>query len=305
MYSNFEEIVHRARSVARKQTVAVAAAEDQAVLDAALRAEADGIAETILVGDGEKIRELLGRMGRAYDPDRILNVPAGQAGEAAVALVRDGAADFLMKGMMDTKDILRPVVKKENGLRTGRVMSHFALNQLPGYHKLIVNTDGGMLLYPTLEEKKGIVENAVSTLRALGYDRPKVAVLAGVEKVNPAMEETLDAQALAGMGRTGELTGCLIEGPVSYDVAMSREIAGHKGVPYTGCGDYDVLIAPNLAAGNILGKCWSVTAGARMAGIIVGAKVPVVLTSRGSSADEKYLSIALASAVSAGKETGV
>ena len=173
-------------------------------------------------------------------------------------------------------------------------MSHFALNELPGYHKLIVNTDGGMLTYPTLEDKVSIVENAVLTLRAMGYECPKVAVLAGVEKLNPKMIETVEANALMEMNREGKITGCIVEGPVSYDVALSAEIAAHKKVPYTCCGDYDVLVAPNLAAGNILGKSWSVTAGAKMAGIIVGAKVPIVLTSRGSTAEEKYLSIALA-----------
>lgn len=294
MFANFDKILERARAGTRKSVMAVAAAEDAPVIQAALRARADGIADAIFVGDAEKIRRIIAEQGEDPNGCTVVAAAPENAGQAAVDLVREGKANFLMKGLMDTKALLGPVVKRENGLRTGRVMSHFALNELPGYHKLIVNTDGGMLTYPTLEDKVSIVENAVLTLRAMGYECPKVAVLAGVEKLNPKMIETVEANALMEMNREGRITGCIVEGPVSYDVALSAEIAAHKKVPYTCCGDYDVLVAPNLAAGNILGKSWSVTAGAKMAGIIVGAKVPIVLTSRGSTAEEKYLSIALA-----------
>jgi len=294
MFANFDKILERARAGTRKSVMAVAAAEDAPVIQAALRARADGIADVIFVGDAEKIRRIIAEQGEDPNGCTVVAAAPENAGQAPVDLVREGKANFLMKGMMDTKALLGPVVKRENGLRTGRVMSHFALNELPGYHKLIVNTDGGMLTYPTLEDKVSIVENAVLTLRAMGYECPKVAVLAGVEKLNPKMIETVEANALMEMNREGKITGCIVEGPVSYDVALSAEIAAHKKVPYTCCGDYDVLVAPNLAAGNILGKSWSVTAGAKMAGIIVGAKVPIVLTSRGSTAEEKYLSIALA-----------
>lgn len=205
-----------------------------------------------------------------------------------------------MKGLMQTRELLSPVVRSENGLRTGRVMSHFAVNELPGYHKLIVNTDGGMLIAPTLEEKQSLIENAVAALHQMGVERPKVAILAGVETVNPKMPETLDAAELAAKCREGQIPGCMIEGPVSYDVAMSREIAAHKSVSYRWCGDYDVLVAPDLAAGNILGKCWAITAHAKMAGLILGAKVPVIVTSRGSTAEEKFNSIALAALISGG-----
>lgn len=294
MFANFDKILERAKASTRKSVMAVAAAEDEPVIQAALRAKADGISDVVFVGNTGKIREIIAAQGENPDAYAIVEAAPEAAGQAAVDLVREGKANFLMKGLMDTKALLGPVVKRENGLRTGRVMSHFALNELPGYHKLIVNTDGGMLTYPTLEDKVSIIENAVLTLRAMGYACPKVAVLAGVEKLNPKMIETVEANALMEMNREGKITGCIVEGPVSYDVALDAEIAAHKKVPYTCCGDYDVLVAPNLAAGNILGKSWSVTAGAKMAGIIVGAKVPIVLTSRGSTAEEKYLSIALA-----------
>ncbi len=300
MFQNFDSIVTAAKNMKQKRVMAVAAAEDRAVLEAALLAKKDGIAEMILVGDGQKICDMLTDMGEDPENHSIIACSHDQAGQTAVALVKEKKAHFLMKGHMDTKEILGPLVKKENGLRTGRIMSHFALNELPGYHKLIVNTDGGMLIYPTLEEKKSIIENAVQTLHSMGYACPKVAILAGVEKVNPKMRETVDAEALVRMNQNGEITGCVVEGPLSYDVAISKEIAEHKNAPYQHCGDYDVLVLPDLAAGNILGKCWSVTAHATMAGIIVGAKVPVVLTSRGATAEEKYLAIALAAVAAEG-----
>lgn len=300
-FVNFQDIVEQVKASPRSRVVAVAAAEDKHVIEAVLEARENGIAQSILVGDPEKIRGILKELGQAPDSFEIVSAgPGRESGQAAVELVQEGRANFLMKGLMDTKDILGPVVSKDNQLRTGRVMSHVSFNQLPGYHKLIVNTDGGMLVYPSLEEKKSIIENAAITLRAMGYAQPKIAVLAGVEKMNPKMQETVDADQLMKMNQNGEITGCVVEGPVSYDVAMSKEIAQHKGAPYLHSGDYDVLVVPNLAAGNILGKSWTITAGASMAGIIVGAKAPIVLTSRGSTAEEKYLSIALAALVAAG-----
>lgn len=305
MFANFEKVLEHTMSDSRKRVMAVAAAEDEPVIEAALQAQKDNITDCVFVGDETKIKEILRGLGKNPADYNIVGTQPGEAGQAAVSLVKDGSAHFLMKGLMDTKDILGPVVKKENNLRTGRVMSHVSLNELPGYHKLIVNTDGGMLVYPTLEDKKSIIKNAVIALRSMGYRMPKVAVLAGVEKMNPKMQETVDADALMRMNQNGEIDGCVVEGPVSYDVALSKEIAQHKKVDYKHCGDYDILVVPNLAAGNILGKSWTVTAGARMAGIIVGARVPIVLTSRGSTADEKYLSIALAAVTSAGLEVMV
>lgn len=298
-FANFEAIVAGAKSRASKAVVAVAAAEDLEVIEAVLRAKKEGIADFILVGNRNTISGILCDIDENPFDYTILEAGSPrEAGQIAVEQVRAGAANFLMKGLMDTKDLLGPVVSKENGLRTGRVMSHMAFNELPNYHKLIVNTDGGMLVYPDLEQKKMLIENAVITLRSMGYQQPLFAVLAGVEKTNPKMQETVDADALMRMNQAGQIPDCVIEGPLSYDVAMSADIARHKGSPYRHSGNYDVLVVPNLAAGNILGKSWTITAGATMAGIIVGAKVPIVLTSRGSTAEEKFLSIALATLAS-------
>ena len=175
-------------------------------------------------------------------------------------------------------------------------MSHFVINEIPNYHKLLVTTDGGMLMYPDLEQKKHIIENAVDTLISLGYDKPKVAVLAAVERVNPKMPETVDAAKLKEMNQSGAIINCIIDGPLSYDITMNKESAKIKGVDSQVCGDADILIVPNITTGNILGKCLVYSAGAKMAGFIVGAKVPIVLTSRGSSSEEKYLSLVLCAA---------
>ena len=184
-----------------------------------------------------------------------------------------------MKGKIQTSDLLRAVVNKEKGLRTGSVMSHLVIHELPTYHKLLAVTDGGMMMYPNVDEKKQIIENAVNTLIAMGYDEPKVAVLAAVETVNPKMPESVDAGILKEMNQRGEIKNCMVEGPISYDLTMSKESAEIKGFNSPVTGDADILIVPNITAGNILGKALVYSAGAKMAGFIVGAKVPIVLTS--------------------------
>ena len=215
----------------------------------------------------------------------------------AVELINENKADFIMKGKIQTADLLKAVVNKEKGLRTGNIMSHFVFNEIPNYHKLIVTSDGGMMMYPDVNEKKQIIENAVNTLIAMGYENPKVAVLAAVEKVNPKMPESVDAGLLKEMNINGEIKNCIIEGPISYDLTMSKKSAEIKGYSSPIVGDADILIVPNITAGNILGKTLVYSAGVKMAGFIVGAKVPIVLTSRGSTAEEKYLSLVLSAAV--------
>lgn len=300
MFRNFEEMVEAAKKNKKRRVVAVAGAADEAVIESTLKAKEEGIAEPILVGDAQKIKECLVALEQNVEDFRIEDCAFENIGQRAVELVQDGEADFLMKGMIDTKDILKPVVSKENRLRTGRVMSHLSLNEVPGYHKLLGNTDGGMLVYPDLEQKKAIIENATEILHKLGYEDPKFAVLCAVEKLNPKMTECVDADALQKMNEADEIKGCKVIGPISYDVAMDKHIAEHKKFDCEYCGDFDVLVMPNMAAGNIFGKTLTVTVGAKMAGIIIGAKCPIVLTSRGSSAEEKYLSIVFAGLAATG-----
>lgn len=297
VFNNFEQLIEKVKGYPSMKRMAVAVAADEHTLEAVLAARAEGIASPVLVGDKALIMDILAELGETVPDEDIYDVK-DEAGacEFAVGLVRDGKADFLMKGKVDTKVILKEVVSKEHGLGKGGVMSHFTMFEVPTYHKILVPVDGGMVTYPTLAQKKAIIENTVSTLRDMGYECPKVGVLACAEKVNPKMPETVEADALQQMNRDGEIKGCIVEGPLSYDCAIDKEIAEFKGLDSKVAGDVDVLIAPNIHAGNIMGKMLACTCKAKMAGFIVGAKCPVVLTSRGSSAEEKYLSIVVSAA---------
>lgn len=296
---NFDQLVEQAQQFDTKGVVAVAAAADAHVIESVLEAKEKGIAEPILVGDAEEIKKILREMGLNPSDFNVVNPPAGMdAAETAVELIKDGSANFLMKGMIETTDLLRPVVKKENNLRTGRAMSHLSFNLFDAYHKVIVNTDGGMTPYPDLEKKKQIIINCSETLHKLGYELPKFACLCCKETYDPKMPETVDAAALKEAAEKGELGKCFVEGPISYDIAMSREIAETKKFTCEYVEDFDVVLQPNIHAANIMGKCWIVSCKAKMAGIVVGSRVPIVLTSRGSSAEEKFLSLALATVVS-------
>lgn len=296
-YRNFDELIAKQKAKPHAARMAVAAAGDEHTIEAVLHARAEGIVRPILVGDKAVIEAALAHFGEEIPAEDIYNVPdIAESAAVAVSLVREGKADLLMKGKMDTSVLLKPVVNKQTGLGKGGIMSHFTAFEVPNYHKLLVPVDGGMVTYPTLEQKKGIIENTVGALRDMGYDEVKVGVLACIEKVNPKMPETVEADQLKQMNQRGEITGCIVEGPISYDCAVSREIAEFKGFNSPVAGDADVLVAPNIHAGNIMGKMLTVTAGAKMAGFIVGARCPIVMTSRGSSPEEKFLSIVLATA---------
>lgn len=297
VYKSFDELVDEVKGYPSMKRMAVAAAGEEHTLEAVLHARKEGVAKPILVGDKTEILRILETMGERVPAEDIYDISdPREAAEMAVALVREGKADFLMKGYLDTGVILKAVVNKEKGLGKGGVMSHFTMFDIPGYHKILVPVDGGMVTYPTLEQKKAIIENTVGTLRSMGYDCPKVGVLACMEKVNPKMPETVEAAELARMNREGEITDCIVEGPISYDCAVDGEIAKLKGYQSKIAGDVDVLVAPNIHAGNIMGKMLTCTCKAKLAGFIVGAKCPIVLTSRGSSAEEKFLSIVVSAA---------
>lgn len=297
VYKSFDELVDEVKGYPSMKRMAVAAAGEEHTLEAVLHARKEGVAKPILVGDKMEILRILETMGERVPAEDIYDISdPREAAEMAVALVREGKADFLMKGYLDTGVILKAVVDKEKGLGKGGVMSHFTMFDIPGYHKILVPVDGGMVTYPTLEQKKAIIENTVGTLRSMGYDCPKVGVLACMEKVNPKMPETVEAAELARMNREGEITDCIVEGPISYDCAVDGEIAKLKGYQSKIAGDVDVLVAPNIHAGNIMGKMLTCTCKAKLAGFIVGAKCPIVLTSRGSSAEEKFLSIVVSAA---------
>ena len=282
----------------------VAAAHDLHTLEAVFAAQQDGLISPILVGRREEIRSLARQLGRDPDPGRIVDADDEEdCARRSVALIREGRGDMLIKGLLQTGSLLHAVVQKETGIRESRVMSHVAILEVPRYHKLLFITDGGMVVAPTLEEKQHILNNAVNLCRFLGYEQPKAAVLCAVEEVSPHMPETQDAAALKELGAAGAFGPCFVEGPISLDLATDPQAVRVKGYRSPAAGDADILLVPSIAAGNILGKALYGLAGGKMAGVVLGASVPITVNSRGATPEEKYLSILICSALSRGGPT--
>ena len=256
VYKKFEELLALVDTKADKKTVALVRAEDDHALEAVAEVVKKGLIDAVLVGNREAIKKTAEKIGFSVTDDQIVDAedPESAAAEG-VKLIREGRADFLMKGKLETSQMLRPVVNKQTGLNKGGVMSHVSLTEVPAYHKMVLTTDGGMLPYPTLEQKKHIIENAVYVMNRLGYEEPKVCVLAASETPNPKMPESMEAAALKEMNQKGEIENCIVEGPISFDLAMVKEKAEIKGYESPCAGDADILIVPNIHAGNILGKC--------------------------------------------------
>ncbi|WP_051271152.1 phosphate butyryltransferase [Shimazuella kribbensis] len=293
--ATFQEILAKAESLP-PVTVAVAAADDQEVLEAVLDAKKHGIAQFQLYGKQKEIERICKEIGLVLGgQESIVDTSSIQAAcSGAVTAVREGKADVVMKGMVQTADFLRAILHKEKGLRSGRVLSHVASFEVPGYNRLIHVTDPALNVAPTLPEKFQIVENMIDLCYALGCDEPKIAALAAVEVVNPNMQATLDAAALAQMNRRKQLRGAVIDGPFALDNAISVEAAAHKGIDSPVAGLADVLLVPDIEAGNILYKSMVYFANAKIGALVLGAKAPIVLTSRADSAEAKLYSIALA-----------
>ena len=295
---NFTELVNAAKAMEEKTRIVVVNAQDEHTLDAIVRATKDGIINPILVGDVAKISEIITAEGDDPAKYEIIAADGVEASLAvAVKLIQEGKGTVLMKGKLQTGEMMKAVVNKENNLRTGKKISLLGFYEIPTYHKLFAVTDQGMNTYPDLAGKKDIMENAVNVLHAMGIENPKVAALCAVETLNPKMPECVDAAALKEMNEKGEIAGCTVEGPISFDLAMDPEAAPIKGYQSPVAGDADLLLVPDIASGNILTKELTVLGKAETAGMVVGAKVPIVLTSRAATASDKYYSIALAAYV--------
>ncbi|MDR0879078.1 MAG: phosphate butyryltransferase [Clostridioides sp.] len=291
---NFEEVKKFARERGPK-TISVACCQDKEVLLAVEMAVKAGIAKAILVGDIDKTKEIAKELNIDLAQYELIDIKdLAEASLKAVELVSSGKADLVMKGIVDTSIILKAVLNKEVGLRTGKVLSHVAVFDIEGYDRLFFVTDSAMVLAPDLMTKKEIIENAVAVAQSLDIDEPKVACLCAKEKVNPKMKDTVEAKELEDMNQRGELTGCVVGGPFALDNAVSEESAKHKGMVHPVAGKADILLAPDIEAGNILYKSISYFAKSKSAGVIVGAKAPVILTSRADNEDTKLNSIALA-----------
>ncbi len=292
--TTFEQILKRAESLP-SVTVAVAAAADHEVLEAVRDAKQHGIAQFLLFGDQDKIKEIAAEIGLELAEEEVTHAKSVQeAALLAVTAVKERRADVMMKGMVQTSDFLRAVLNKEKGLRTGKVLSHVASFEVPGFDRLIHVTDPALNVAPTLPEKAQITQNIIDFCHSLGNTEPKIAALAAVEVVNPNMQATLDAAALSQMNRRGQIKGALVDGPFALDNAISLESAEHKGVTGPVAGQADVLLVPDIEAGNILYKSMVYFAKAKIGALVLGAAAPVILTSRADSAEAKLYSIAMA-----------
>ncbi len=278
-----------------RQWVAVAAAHKHGVLEAVKQAQAQDIAQPLLAGDRDEIERIADQIELDLSEIEIINEPDDlRAARAATLAVREGRADLLMKGHIHTDDFLRAILDKESGLRSGVIMSHVFLLEVPDQQRLLLVTDGAMNIAPDLVTKADIIMNAVYLSHLLGNSQPKVGVLAAVELVNPNMPATMDAAALSTMALRGQFPACTVDGPFALDNAISVEAARIKGIPGEVAGQCDILVVPNIEAGNILIKTFSFLCGGRTAGVLVGATAPVVLTSRADTPEAKMLSIATA-----------
>lgn len=300
MIRKLEDLISVAKGQ-QKMRLAVAAAEDADVLGAVVAAAAQGIVTPVLVGDLAAMDALAKEEGLDLSAfERIASGSLEESASIAVSLVSSGKADYLMKGLIDTAILLKAVLNKETGLRTDSQLSHVMVYEVPSYHKLIYLTDGGMNIEPDLEAKSKILANAVVAAKALGTETVKVACLAAKEKVNPQMPVTVDARALQERGEAGHYgENVIVEGPLALDLAFSKEAAEVKKFASRIAGDTDVLLVPNIEVGNGIGKALTYLAKAESAGIIMGAKAPVVLVSRADSYEAKLYSIALGSVIAA------
>lgn len=288
MIKDFSELIEMLRKKPAKKRVGVVAAQDEHTLEAVIRAHKDGLVEPVLIGDKEKISAIL-KNHNAEDLAGII-IAVEDPSECAVKaceLAKSGEIDCIMKGKIETGALMKVLVNKEKGIRKGDVMSLLAFMESPNYHKVFAITDVGLLTYPNKDQKRAAIINAVEAFHALGIASPKVAILAAVEKVNPKMPETVEADEIKREG----IPGAIVEGLISYDLAMDSESAKIKGYSSPVAGDADILVVPDIVSGNIAAKTITVIGGGRTGGTVLGALVPVLLVSRSATADDKYMSV--------------
>jgi len=290
----YEKLLARCRSLAAVPT-AVAYPCEKSALESALEAGAKKLIQPLLVGPAKTIEEIARKAGLDLAGASVVDAPdAHAAARKAVELVREGRAELLMKGSLHTDELLAAVVAREGGLRAGRRISHVFIMDVPTYHKVLVVTDAAINIAPTLEDKVDICQNAIDLVVSLGVAKPKLAILAAVETVTSKMPATTDAACLCKMADRGQITGAVLDGPLAFDNAISKQAAKTKKIESEVAGDPDILLAPDLEAGNILAKQLSFLANADSAGLVLGARVPIILTSRADSVRSKIASCAVA-----------
>lgn len=291
---NLDFLFEKAKTGKQRKLI-IAAAEDDNVLLSVKDAVQNGIIEPIFVGNKEKILKLAEEIDFDLSSFHLENeINPSKSAVIAVNEIKNGNAQILMKGYVQTADFLRAILNKENGLRASDLLSHIGLFEIPAYHKLIGITDAAQNIAPDLNEKVTIIKNAINVFHRLGIERPKVALLTAVETVNPKMPATIDASTITMMNKRGQIKGCIIDGPLAFDNAISKESAEHKGIVSEVAGDADLLVTPDIEAGNVLYKSFTFFARGTVAAVVLGAAVPIVLTSRSDSDRSKLSSIALA-----------
>jgi phosphate butyryltransferase len=295
MYKTLKDLQTLIDANKPRKRLALAVSEDAHSLEAVNKAFKARVVEPVLVGSKAETLKIAEEKGLDFSGAVFIDEPVpGQAVETAVKMVHDGKADFLMKGNIPTPALLKAVLNKEWGLRTGNLLSHFALFETENYHKLVAVTDVAMNIAPNLTDKIGIINNSVAYLNKLGVKLPKTAIITAIETVNESMQATLDAALLTQMNRRDQIKNCIIDGPLAFDNAVSFESACHKKIKSEVAGDADLLIMPDIEAGNVLYKSLVWFAKAKVASVILGASSPIVLTSRSDSEESKFDSILLA-----------
>lgn len=297
MIKSFSELEKRVLGYPERKKLAVVAAHDEHTLESVTAAAKKGIVLPILLGDSEKIIEILNNIGFPSDILKIIDIKDPlEAAQKAADMVKSGEVDCIMKGKIETGPLMKILVDREKGIRKSNTMSLMALMESPYYHKVFAITDVGLLTYPNFIQKKEMIENAVSAFHVLGIGNPKVSILTAIEKVNPKMQETVDAAELKKI--SNEISpNCIIEGPISYDLAMDLESSKIKGYGSPVAGDTDILVVPDIVSGNLLAKSLTTSGGAKTCGVVLGAMVPLVITSRSASAEDKYMSIVLSALI--------
>ena len=298
---NFDQIVERAKRSFRKMRVVIAGADAENILLGTFEAQDAGFATPVLVGEAEKIEPMLERLGLK---DKTYRLVATQPGEdvvqAAVNVIRRGEGDVLMRGNTQTRDFLMALLDKKNELRTDKRLVHIDLVSMPEYPKLIAIGDVTVTIQPDIQQKKEIIRSMTETLESVGYDKPNIALLSMVEEVNFHMKDTMEAQELVRSHADTPIANCNLVGPIAYDLILSKEAARLKNYDEPLCGEFDGIVVPSLLAGNLIVKCWQMHAKAKTCGVVVGAKVPVALTSRSDDKEVSFLSLAFCAALGTG-----
>lgn len=294
--TSFDQLIEYAKGLNDRLRYVIVAANEEGLLEAAMKSYKDCISIPTLIGDEKFIKEYYDSVGFDHSQFAIFNeTDVKQAAKLAVDLVKSGVCECVMKGEIKTADLMKTILDPENDLLSGNLLSAFSIRELPHYHKLLGFADTGVCIYPTIEQKCKIIENSINVLHSLGFPEPKVAAVCGIEYINPKMKETLEAAELKELNKEGKISDCIVEGPISYDLAVSERAAKIKGYSSPVAADADLILFPDLASGNLTTKALEMHADVKGAAMICGAKIPIIFGSRASTVGFRYRSIALCS----------